>query len=542
MHATHQFFLSKRSVYILVLDGRKDEDPEYWLQHIESFGGDSPILLVLNRIDEHPAFEVNRRFLKNKYRGLADFFRISCSKGIGIQELTTHLGRELGKVPMLQTRWPRSWFKIKQELESFNMPFLSLEQYRNLCAREHIPDGTSQEVLVDFLHDLGVVLHFKDMTLLDTHVLDPRWVTEGVYRIINSEILARQRGFLQLDQIGRVLSPPGSELTYPTEKHTYIVELMLKFELCFKVGNKAILVPDLLDIQEPALNFNEADALHFVFEYGYLPKSVMPRFIVRMHGDIKDVMRWRTGVLLEDRTLGASALVRADEKAKRIHVAVQGQQKRDYFAIIRKVIREINSSFEKLQVTEFVPLPDVRDVLLDYSELLGYEIAKKEEIFVGRLGVSYNVQTLLNGIEKPAARAAQVVVVHGDYFAAPSVTDRSTHKTDIKVIDVNETIVTGNEDSMVYSAKTWEKVVVYLTGAAFLGLVGYLLVRNEPIADPNLVVTLRTVLSMVVAVFGATIPGLLRVDFSAKGLTIRAIGALALFVITFLLTPSVLHQ
>ncbi|MCP4155921.1 MAG: hypothetical protein GY757_49810 [bacterium] len=25
MHATHQFFLSKRSLYILVLDGRKDE-------------------------------------------------------------------------------------------------------------------------------------------------------------------------------------------------------------------------------------------------------------------------------------------------------------------------------------------------------------------------------------------------------------------------------------------------------------------------------------------------------------------------------------
>ncbi len=32
MRATHQFFLSKRSLYILVLDGRKDEKPEYWLK------------------------------------------------------------------------------------------------------------------------------------------------------------------------------------------------------------------------------------------------------------------------------------------------------------------------------------------------------------------------------------------------------------------------------------------------------------------------------------------------------------------------------
>ncbi|MCI0471310.1 MAG: leucine-rich repeat domain-containing protein, partial [Candidatus Aminicenantes bacterium] len=39
MHASHQFFLSKRSLYILLLDGRKDEKTEYWLKHIESFGG-----------------------------------------------------------------------------------------------------------------------------------------------------------------------------------------------------------------------------------------------------------------------------------------------------------------------------------------------------------------------------------------------------------------------------------------------------------------------------------------------------------------------
>ncbi|MCI5212247.1 MAG: hypothetical protein D3910_26475, partial [Candidatus Electrothrix sp. ATG2] len=48
MHATHQFFLSRRSLYVLVLDGRRDERPEYWLRYIESFGGGSPVLIVLN--------------------------------------------------------------------------------------------------------------------------------------------------------------------------------------------------------------------------------------------------------------------------------------------------------------------------------------------------------------------------------------------------------------------------------------------------------------------------------------------------------------
>ena len=47
MHASHQFFLTKRSLYILVLDGRKEEKTEYWLKHIQSFGGNSPVLVVL---------------------------------------------------------------------------------------------------------------------------------------------------------------------------------------------------------------------------------------------------------------------------------------------------------------------------------------------------------------------------------------------------------------------------------------------------------------------------------------------------------------
>jgi internalin A len=533
MHATHQFFLSKRSMYILVLDGRRDEDPEYWLQHIESFGGDSPVLLVLNRIDEHPAFDVNRRFLKNKYKGIVDFFRVSCATNLGVREVIEHLGNELDKVPMLRTRWPQSWFRVKQELSSLDAPYLSLEQFRLLCDRERVSDSANQELLVDFLHDLGVVLHFKDIELLDTHVLDPRWVTDGAYRIINSEIVAKQKGLLPLNQISKILAPQGQESEYPADKHRYIVDLMLKFELCYRIGDRAILIPDLLDIQEPTLDFDEEDALYFVFEFGYLPKSIMPRFIVRMHGDIRRAMRWRTGVLLEDKTLDARALVRADEKAKRIYIIVGGQQRRDYFAVIKKVLRDIVSSFEKLLVTELVPLPDKSDVLLDYRELLGHEAAKKEEIFVGRLSKSFNVQTLLNGIEKPAVREAQIVVnVQGNYYAGQSITSHSTQ------VAVNE----SRGRNMAYIAKAWERAIVYLSGAAFLALVGYLLIRNEPFADPNLVVVLRIVLSLVMAIFGATIPGMLKVDFSAKGLTIRAAGALALVVIAYLLTPTVLPR
>ena len=60
----------------------------------------------------------------------------------------------------------------------------------------------------------------------------------------------------------------------------------------------------------------------------------MPRFIVKMNRDIKDDLRWRTGVVLEDKNFSSSAVVRADNEAKRISIYVKGEQRRDYFAVL----------------------------------------------------------------------------------------------------------------------------------------------------------------------------------------------------------------
>src|ERR1700730_15739179 len=75
MHATHQFFLTERSLYLVILNGREgggDADAEYWLKLIESFGGESPVIIVLNKINEH-SFDLNRRGLQQKYPAIRDF-------------------------------------------------------------------------------------------------------------------------------------------------------------------------------------------------------------------------------------------------------------------------------------------------------------------------------------------------------------------------------------------------------------------------------------------------------------------------------------
>ena len=63
---------------------------------------------------------------------------------------------------------------------------------------------------------------------------------------------------------------------------------MKKFELSYDLDNSTVLLPALLEIQEPNFEFDYEGALKFIIDYDFLPPSVMPRFIVKMNRDIKD--------------------------------------------------------------------------------------------------------------------------------------------------------------------------------------------------------------------------------------------------------------
>jgi len=91
-HSTHQFFLTKRSLYLLVVDARKGDqlnNIEYWLKLIESFGGDSPIIIVINQIDQlkgQRPLNLDRKALQEKY-SIRDFVETSCETGEGLPSL-----------------------------------------------------------------------------------------------------------------------------------------------------------------------------------------------------------------------------------------------------------------------------------------------------------------------------------------------------------------------------------------------------------------------------------------------------------------------
>jgi small GTP-binding protein len=401
MHATHQFFLSKRSLYVLVLDGRKDERAEYWLRHIESFGEDSPVLVVLNKQDSNPSFDLNRPFLQEKYKGIRNFFRTCCADGRGIDEFKEALIDELGKVPMIGIRWPQSWFQVKQRIEGMQCPYISREKYGDLCAEADLAGDDNRETLVDFLHDLGVAVHFKGLALKAMHILDPVWVTNAVYKIINAEEMTDSKGILHEECLDSILKQCHEDKhCYPAHTHVYLLELMKKFELCYPAGTDAVLIPQLLPVPEPEFTFDSDNALGFVLHYqSFLPPSVFPRFMVKVHQSIKSGLCWRTGAVLYDKESGSEAVVKADTEARRIYLRVNGPHRKEFLSFLWFSLREINSSFEKLAVSERIPMPDAPHITADYQTLLNHLKAGLDNYMPEGAENVYPVKKLLGLVE-----------------------------------------------------------------------------------------------------------------------------------------------
>lgn len=136
--------------------------------------------------------------------------------------------------------------------------------------------------------------------------------------------------------------------------------------------------------------------------------------------------------MVKDEDLDARAVVWSDIRDRKIMIDVAESDRREYFRRIRTEFRKIHGTFQKLDVTEKVPLPDEPDYDVDYEDLLFHEERSRETILVGGLRHEYNVKELLDGIASPDQRAEdrrdsnekRRIHVHGDYYEGSRMRDQ----------------------------------------------------------------------------------------------------------------------
>jgi internalin A len=130
-HATHQFFLTKKSLYLLVCNCRISEEEnriEYWLKLI---GDESPVIIVGNKRDEQP-LEINGKALCKKYPNIRGIIEVSCKTSDGIEELRTDILQQITNLKEVYDLLPLSWFEVKQKLEVMTEDFITYNRYLSI--------------------------------------------------------------------------------------------------------------------------------------------------------------------------------------------------------------------------------------------------------------------------------------------------------------------------------------------------------------------------------------------------------------------------
>ena len=287
--------------------------------------------------------------------------------------------------------------------------YLSFKEYRQVCRELEEGDEAEQEELAANLHKLGIALNYKDdPEARDTHVLNPHWVTEGIYRILNAPRLERRKGVLRPEDLPQILPADN----YPRQMHLFVLDLMRKFELCFLFPEekRGYLVPELLPKQQPEEvdEYSDEKCLGFDYKYPILPEGLIPRFIVNSHmlSDSDPRFRWRSGVILSFE--GCRALVKGDVTEKTVTVRVSGTttRRRQLLAVVRSYLEHIHSSFRDLNPEERVPIPGHPGHWVPYQKLLTFELAgitSFHEDIDGNV-ITLIVADLLDGVDLAAGR------------------------------------------------------------------------------------------------------------------------------------------
>lgn len=368
-HALHQFFFSVRSVYVVVLTGRENnerDDAEYWLRLIKAFGTDEqgngpPVIVALNKWDLPGCRpKVDRGALQERYPFIRDFVEIDCQSNKGINKLKTALCKEVDRLKWVREPFPESWDAVRRALTGGRKrrAHLSYADYRVLCTKHGVSDEGEQDSLAEILHHLGAALNYRnDPRLREATVLQPEWLTKNVYGLVR-----------RAEKKAGVLTNADVEVVLRAEKdlvmRAYLMQIMERFEIAYAPratdeNGGVWLVPQALPDQQPkgvATFLNLIDATRLRYIYQALPEGLVARAIVRLHEFIEEVngdkQQWATGVILSRD--GARALIRTEAQDRYVLITVTGPTKarQQLAGLCQAEMRDIHAEIRGLDPTE----------------------------------------------------------------------------------------------------------------------------------------------------------------------------------------------
>ena len=211
--------------------------------------------------------------------------------------------------------------------------------------------------LSEYLHDLGICLHFQDeedSLLYKIVILEPKWCTDAVYRVLNNQQVINSKGHFTRNDLKNI----WQEAKY-TSVRGELLELMKRFQLCYKISDPnredTFIAPQLLSDNQPEYDWNESQNLILFYAYpDFMPQGIITRFVVIMHQYIdQQEYVWKTGVILNKDNTKAEVI--EDHGKRKIRIRVSGNNQRDFMTVITHELDKINNLYKRLNFHKLIP-------------------------------------------------------------------------------------------------------------------------------------------------------------------------------------------
>jgi internalin A len=232
-HATHQFFLTNRSLYVLAWNARLGYEQgklNYWLDTIAVRAPQSPIILVATHTDEREA-DLPLAELQRSYPRIVGHVEISSKSGDGLDRLRQLIAETAAALPLMGEEWPVTWAKVRHAVRDLaaTSNHITPNELTALLDEQQVM-GTQARVLTKWLHELGEILFFQDVDELnDIVILNSQWVTEAISRVLESEEVAARDGILSRDCMNQLWRDQ------PPAMREHFLRLMEQFDLSYRI-------------------------------------------------------------------------------------------------------------------------------------------------------------------------------------------------------------------------------------------------------------------------------------------------------------------
>lgn len=249
-HPTHQFFLTKRSIYLVVfnLANVRVSKIEYWLKTLKTrIGLDHSVIIVGTHCDKRDESknseslfcDMQRKF-GTRFPFIKDYIAVSCKTGKGIDLLTRRLIELSTRLKKNGETVPQSYILLEGRiaLHKEKTQVMTRVQFMKFAKDSGVRDRQIDHCL-QFLHDAGVLVHYNDeknSELSDLVILDPQWIVDLMSSIITMKHSYAKDGILLVENLPHIWKQ------YPSEEYGYLLKLLEKFEIAFKIGS----IPDFV--------------------------------------------------------------------------------------------------------------------------------------------------------------------------------------------------------------------------------------------------------------------------------------------------------